>query len=302
VRIQLYQLPSVCSQANIFRSTFIDDDIVGVFVRMDFQVMIFKDRRRAKYRTKAFPKIPALFTSINEARLYWDLVIRRVFLWYPAAHPTGSVMLKYADVNCNSITKGTTPAQKAIEELNDFQGVTKDWYQAFLPIFEQTRSCPGTKDHLAASTLMLRYLPSRFKGSSETRGYHRMVELAREILETAGRSVVPGKVVFTFETTMVIGLLVVATRCPELDVCRQAIALLSKHPRREGLLDSMMVVKIVTWMLDQEEEEVVDGLIPKSSRLRIVRNDFDLKERKAVLHCSKGEGNDKPLPPVTLWW
>jgi hypothetical protein len=301
VRIQLYQLPSICSQANIFRSTFLDDDIVGVFVRMDFQVMTFRDRRRAKYRTKAFPKIPVLFTSINEARLYWDLVIRRVFHWHTAAHPTGSTTLDYADVNCHLIPKGTTPAQEAIEELRDFQEVTKDWYQAFLPIFERTRSCPGTKDHLAASSLMLGYFSSRFEISSEPRYYHRVVELAREILETDGRSAVPGKAVFTFETMVVIGLLVVATTCPEVDVCRQAIALLSKHPRREGLLDSMMVVKIVTWMLDQEEG-VVDGLIPESSRLRIVRKDFDLKERKVVLHCSKGKGNDRPLPPVTLWW
>jgi hypothetical protein len=67
----------------------------------------------------------------------------------------------------------------------------------------------------------------------------------------------------------------------------------------------MMVVKIATWMLSKEEEGAVDGHIPETSRLLIVRNDFDLTERKAVLLCSKlVEGNDEVimLPEVTLWW
>ncbi|KAE9371569.1 hypothetical protein N431DRAFT_341648 [Stipitochalara longipes BDJ] len=282
------------------RSTFLDDDIVGVFARMDFQVMTFRDRSRAKYKTKAFPKIPVLFTSIQEARLYWDLIIRRVFIWHAVAHPHGSVTLDFADVNYQLISEGTNPVQKAIDEISDFEEVTKNWYQAFLPIFERTRSCPGTRDHLGASSLMLRYLPARLKLASDLRDYRRLVDLAREILETDGRHAVPGKAIFTFETVVIIGLLVVATSAPEIEVRRQAIALLVKYPRREGLLDSMMVVKVATWMMKQEESEVVEGMIPESSRLRIVKNDFNLKERKAVLHFSKGE--DNPLPPVTLWW
>jgi hypothetical protein len=270
---------------------------------MDFQIMTFRDRSKAKYSTQAFPKIPVLFTSTNEARLYWDLIIRRVFLWHAATHPNGSVTLDFADMNYNLLGIRPGPSQKAIEELSDFKVVTKDWYQAFLPIFERARSCPGTKGYLAASVLMLRYLPSRFKISSNLRDYHRVVELAREILETDSRSAVPGKAVFTFETTVVFGLLVVATTCPEIELRRHTIALLLKHPRREGLLDSMMVVKIATWMLNQEEEEeVVDGFILESSKLRIVKNDFDLKERKAVIHCAKGTCDEKLLPPVTLWW
>jgi len=286
-------------QAKTYRSTFLDDDIVGAFARMDFQVMTFRDRSRAKYRTKAFPMIPVLFTSINEARLYWDLIIRRVFIWHAVAHPQGSLTLDFADVNYELATEGTSPVQRALEELRDFKKVTQDWYQAFLPIFERTRGCPGTKDHLGATSLMIRYLPARFKLASDLRDYYRLIELAREILE-ADRRGIPGKAIFTFETTVVVGLLIVATSALEIEVRRQAIALLVKYPRREGLVDSMMVVRVATWMMQQEESEVVDGMIPEASKLQIVKNDFDLKERKAVLHCSKGKGN--LLPPVTLWW
>ena len=267
---------------------------------MDFQVMTFRDRSRKKYKTKAFPKIPVLFTSINEARLYWDLIIRRVFIWHALARPQGSVTLDFADINYHLIAEENTPVQKTIEELNDFKEVTKNWYQAFLPIFERTRSCPDTKDHLGASSLMLRYLPSRFKMTNDIRDYRRLVDIAREILETDARNAVPGKAVFTFETTVVVSLSTVATLAPDIEVRRDAIALLVKYPRREGLVDSQMVVKVATWMMEQEESEVIDGMIPESSKLRIINNDFDLKERKAVLHCSKGKGN--PLPPVTLWW
>lgn len=255
--------------------------------------MTFRDRSKVKYRMKAFPKIPVLFTSTNEARLYWDLIIRRVFLFHAASHPQGPVTLDFADINFRNYhdiaNKQNECTDKATEELRDFKKVTKNWYQAFLPIFERTRDCPGTKDHLAASSLMLRFLPSRFKVASDPQDYIRVVELAREILETDGRSSVPGKAVFTFETTVVVGILMVATTCPQISVRRQAIELLLKYPRREGLLDSRMVVKIATWMLNQEEGEAVEGLIPEASKLEIVSNNFDLKKRKAVLHCSKGK-------------
>jgi len=262
--------------------------------------MTFRDRSQAKYKTKAFPKIPVLFTSIKEARLYWDLIARRLFIWHAASRSHGAVTLDFADKNYHLVTAGTTPVQKTIEEIGDFKEVTKEWYQAFLPIFERTRSCPGTKEHLGASSLMMRYLPSQFKIKNDIRDYRRLVELAREILETDARNAVPGKAVFTFETTVVVGLMVVATLAPEIEVRRQAIALLVKYPRREGLVDSMMAVKVATWIVEQEEREVVDGMIPESSKLRIMNNDFDLKDRKAVLHCLKGKGN--PLPPVTLRW
>jgi hypothetical protein len=270
---------------------------------MDFQVMTFRDRSRAKYRFRSFPRIPVLFTSINEARLYWDLIIRRVFLWHSETYSQGPVTLDFTEINYHdSPEKVSKFRKKAAEEAKNFTQVTKDWYQAFLHIFERTRKFPGSKDHLAATSLMLRYYPSKFKVAPDPRDYIRVVELAREILETDGRSSIPGKPVFTFDTTVVVGLLMVATTCPQIVIRRQAIALLQKYPRREGLVDSMMVVKIASWMLDQEADEVVDGVVPKSSKLRIVRNDFDLKERKAILHCSKGNDWQTLLPPITLWW
>jgi hypothetical protein len=137
----------------------------------------------------------------------------------------------------------------------------------------------------------------------DTRDHVQAVDLARQILEKDGRSSVPGKAVFTFDTTVIMGLFLVATSRPEIAIRRQAIGLLLKYPRREGLLDSMMMVTIATWMLNQEEKRIVDGYIPETSKLRTVRNDFDLKERKAVLICSR-EGSDEKvlLPELTLSW
>lgn len=221
--------------------------------------------------------------------------------------PEGSVTLDFGDIlqDLEYVERRKTFTQSALDESNDYKKVTRDWYQAFLPIFERTRNCPGTKENLAASSLMLRYLPSRFATAPDTRDHIHVVELARQILEKDGRNSVPGKAVFTFDTTVIIGLFLVATSCPEVAVRRQAIGLFLKYPRREGLLVSMMVVTIATWMLNQEEERIVDGCIPETSKLRIVRNDFDLKKRKAVLICSRSvEGGDGRvlLPEVTLCW
>jgi hypothetical protein len=267
--------------------------------------MTFKDRNRTKYRTKAFPKIPVLFASTQEARLYWDLIVRRVFVWHAQAHPQGSVPLNFAYSKENNDGEISSTEKKisdmVAEEAKAYQEVTKNWYQAFLPMFERTRHCPGTKDNLAASSLMLRYIRSRVNLTLDPLDYVRLVELAREIMEADARSSPPGKVVFTFETTVMVGFLIVVMTCPLVALRWQAIGLLMKYPRREGLVDSNMVVRIGIWILEQEGNGV-DGVIPEASKLQILKHEFDLRERKAVLHCSKGKDNKILLPPVTLYW
>jgi hypothetical protein len=98
------------------------------------------------------------FTSTKEARLYWDLIVRRIFLWHSAMRAEGSVTLGLRDIlqdfQYDEGRKSFT--QSLLDKSNDYKKVAKDWHQAFVPIFERTRNCPGTKENLAASLLMLR--------------------------------------------------------------------------------------------------------------------------------------------------
>ncbi|KAF8861635.1 hypothetical protein BDZ45DRAFT_740095 [Acephala macrosclerotiorum] len=229
------------------RSKFLDEDLIGAFTRLDFQVMQFKDTVKGRPLSPQYPTIPPKFES----------------------------------------------------ELVAYEEVTTLWYEKFKPLFEESRKKPGSKMFLGASMMMVRYIPSKFAISKKApncgvyadeylEDYKTVNRLVREVLEEH-TSLPPRKAAFGRRHFS----------------AEEAIALLVKHPRREGLWDSLMAARVATWLMEREEEEMVDGYVPETARLRIVKNNFVLKERKAVIRCSKlveGCTERAVLSDVTLTW
>lgn len=65
--------------------------------------------------------------------------------------------------------------------------------------------------------------------------YVSILQLARDLLEKDGVEDFLAKAVFIFDDCLVAGLFMVATICRERKLRRQAIDLLDRRPRREGL-------------------------------------------------------------------
>lgn len=68
-----------------------------------------------------------------------------------------------------------------------------------------------------------------------------------------------------------------------------------------------MAATVATWFVNAEEEGLVGDYVPGTARLRIIKNEFVLSERKAVVCCSKmkSEFNSEDrivLPEVTPAW
>lgn len=288
------------------RTLFLDDDLLGVLTRLDFQVMQFKQYKhgvKTRPPPPKYPTIPAKFTSVTEARFYWDTISRRLRqcqVFQRQDNTSGN----FQDLD----------ADRAERELKAYEEVTCRWFKTFNPLFEESRKEPGSKTFLAASMMMVRYLPSKFAmwkapvcdiyTDQYLEDFKKIVHLVREVLEE--HSVAPASMaVYGMEVNFVLGLFLVGTRCREPKVRREAIALLVKHPRREFLGDSLMAAKVARWLMEKEEEGMVDGFVPEMARLRIVKHDFLLKERWTVIRCSKlVEGCDEriTLPEVKLTW
>ncbi|KAE8447160.1 hypothetical protein EG329_010991 [Mollisiaceae sp. DMI_Dod_QoI] len=302
------------------RSKFLDDDLLGAFTRLDFQVMQFKYTVKDRVLSPSYPTIPPSFESVTEARFYWDLIVRRAQQWHIAQHSAATEQFSTLDFGENNTSenfkRGSEFADRTERELVAYEEVTALWYEKFKPMFEKSREQPGSKMFVAASMMMVRYLPSKFAISRKApdcdlyadqyfEDYKSVVSLTRGVLEEYSMTL-PGKAGFGMDVNFVLSLFLVATRCREPSVRREAISLLVKHPRREGLWDSLMAARVATWLMEKEEEGMADGkYVPETARLRIVKNDFVLKERKAVIRCSKMvEGCEQrvELPDVTLTW
>ncbi|KAL7913738.1 hypothetical protein GGI35DRAFT_222555 [Trichoderma velutinum] len=104
---------------------------------------------------------------------------------------------------------------------------------------------------------------------------------------------------FSADLGIVPPLFVVATKCREPTVRREAIQLLRSSARREGMWDSELTANIAQWIMEVEESEnpfpemnlpggptqaiLPSRVIPEEKRIMVQSVDFDLRERFAQL-------------------
>ncbi|KJZ74242.1 hypothetical protein HIM_06473 [Hirsutella minnesotensis 3608] len=95
---------------------------------------------------------------------------------------------------------------------------------------------------------------------------------------------------FSADVGIVPPLFVVATKCREPNIRRQAIQLLRSSARREGMWDSELAANIGQWIMQVEEYDdqapwgtIPSSPIPEERRIMVKSVDFDLRERFAVM-------------------
>jgi len=184
-----------------------------------------------------------------------------------------------------------------------------------MPIFESSRRRPGTKEYLLANLVMIRAVACRIavsRGPSDSelysdaflQDYMLITELARELIDNSKTTL--RKAIFNFDMTLGASIFSLSHLCREPTVRRQAIHLLLQYPP-EGWFDTQVAAKISTWIMNKEEEGMVNGFIPDSARLRLVKHDTGPEKRKVELHCSKliwkdGNPSREMIPGVTITW
>ena len=115
------------------------------------------------------------------------------------------------------------------------------------------------------------------------------------------------KASFALDLGIVPPLFVVATKCRDRKLRREAIRLLMSSPRREGMWDSILCGKVSEWIMEVEEEglrhfEVWDSMganepIVEDRRVMVKEILFDLQRREATLRCGTRGARDGDLDP-----
>lgn len=115
------------------------------------------------------------------------------------------------------------------------------------------------------------------------------------------------KASFALDLGIVAPLFVVATKCRDRKLRREAVRLLMSSPRREGMWDSILCGKVGQWMMEVEEEgmrqfEVWDPIganevVSADRRVMVKEISFDLQRREATLRCgTRGARDGDPDP------
>ncbi|CZR55417.1 uncharacterized protein PAC_05304 [Phialocephala subalpina] len=302
-----------------------DNDLLSTFARLGASIIMFDNYRRAKrkilplqlVRLPPFPELPVRFRNVREARMYCDMLTKKALMWKDAnLHRESFSNFDFGEPDPSfQAIKREQFAKRAQAEFQDCVRGKAQWRVAFQSTFQASRMHAGSKDFLGASILMIQYVTSQLMTHLPGQNYETyydkfhdnsvlVIDLAEQLLERypVTRS---KKAIYTFDDGVIHGLFLVAYRCRDGTARRRAIQLLVKHPRREGLWDSAMAATTVSWLINQEEEGLVNGFVPEAARLRIVKLDPRLAERKVILRCSKldnGLRERVELSEVTLTW
>jgi len=322
-------------------SNIIEDDLVQAFARLDLQVLSYVaprpievHQRLSNEGTDAIKNMPSLFSDVEQARLYWELVQRRTSHYLAtvvaiqteldgkAPSPKGVDVGKCGDVvNVSSESDLYVSASVDLQHVNLKIDYTRccdeimQWFEAFTPFFLHTaisqQSDPETWS--AAGLVQLQAVTTKIMLLSSVSSeecyldrflpqYRSIVSLARRISEN---EIFQAKS-YTFDLGIVYPLFVVSKWCRHPEVRREAIELLRKTDRREGIWDGPIMASTSEWIMEIEEEGMEDGgLIPEAKRAKITKIKPDMQNRRAELEgtlCGRGEDGSKDVRMKTIGW
>jgi hypothetical protein len=278
----------------------VEDELVQAFARLDLQLMSFIDPRPPKIHQNLLAKgqstidnMPKTFTSIDEARIYLELIQRRnsrlvmVFAAHTANNRkfgTASLDLGISAAPCTFYTESHFSVSIAEPGHPNFwpeghRGMMdlRYWFAAFEPLYASVHR--NTRSWTSASTLKMQAQSAKLSFIAATFSdecsidrflpdFRAMVDLGNEI---AKDRVFAGQNVFCFDAGIMSSLRLVCRLCRQPKVRRDAIALMRRVGATEGLFNASMLANISEWVMNYEEEGMDEnGWIPESERVKNV--------------------------------
>ncbi|KAH9224391.1 hypothetical protein DL95DRAFT_439579 [Leptodontidium sp. 2 PMI_412] len=301
-------------------------ELVDIFNRMDLQIMNYIDPRPASIHTgmknegeQIVRGMPDLFASLQEARMYLELiqrrtshfmastastrpvpenetVSRRLMTRIETGTETGTVNVHPESETLLALPSSTPPALQM--EYASYVGEMSRWFKAFTPLYNLQEE--GTRNWAAAAVLQIEaqthqvMLLSSFARPFDSfiPTYRLVVDLAEKISDDP---LFAQDELYMFDIGIVNPLRLVAKWCREPVIRRKCIALLRKAKCKEGLWDALCMAAVNEWTMEIEEEGMDEnGFIPEEARCRTTYLKVDNWKRSLVIRCAKnGSGEER---------
>ncbi|EPE32343.1 Zn2/Cys6 DNA-binding protein [Glarea lozoyensis ATCC 20868] len=237
----------------------IEDVLIQAFIRLDSQCLtcgIPPSKPPIQWDIKKIHHIaiPNVFSNFYMAHRCWDFLFDRIVRF---RHQTLYSRL-YAPETSDSPTNIAT-------EVEFYRNQLMAFHNAFRPILDESIQNDGTIINPAAILVSLyqRYtailLSVILEGSEMVYDNHLsdfqyIVNTCRLLAESIVSTQLPRMPRFSLDTGIVLPLSLVANRCRDRTLRREAIDLLFANPRQEGMWDSILVARVGSWISSWEEE------------------------------------------------
>lgn len=280
-------------------SARLSNQLERLFGRLMLQVILFIDAKPPEWKfvqlcfKLAPPAIPPVFADVEEARDCLDACMGALY--------HGMLASLFQGLGDGDLDIGPMSQQR-----EDPLDAWSSSFQTFLAEKKESFSAREKKiallleiQHLTASILAAAGPSSQeivFDSFEES--FSRIVTLTSPLLLTntpkdAGPSFPD------FETGILPHLYFVASRCRHPVLRREALCLLRKGPRQEGIWHRDMLAGIAERIMDVEGRGACSaGNIPASERLTVIGATIDSVQRRVVLHCCRQESGVEEIEAV----
>ncbi|KAE9377258.1 hypothetical protein N431DRAFT_368998 [Stipitochalara longipes BDJ] len=258
----------------------VDDELVQALDRLEMEGIMFRDpvpleqhRLRKDQRTAAVQNMPDSFENVDEAEAYGKLIARRgwhflCMVWsYDGQTPHPDPNLNFYDrIKGNATPPACAERNKYLKEVDKF-------YSVATPLFKRIEIMKDKRAWLIAQCMHIYFIGLRIGLENcfqkDEVSYDIFAPRFREILSISKSILSTHENAFFIPTSQVVqGLGLVAQKCRESHVRREAITLLRTMARREVFVDSVILAGICDWIVGVEEEGMVDSYVPEESRTR----------------------------------
>jgi hypothetical protein len=271
-------------EAGISPQKYVEDDVVNLFSRFDFQAMTFSDAA-APYRYLLseldgldLHQLPTKFTSLSEAGYYLFDTIRYIFrigeFVYQPGYGNPAHTHPQAKENLDS---WATTFEEFLYGLSGHEKTRQRNAISLLKIYQITAGYVITAGFTGYETEYDKYM-SKFEEllslieSLNVGGYSSLKENASSSSSEASTPEPPPRgptrdrrqKFFSLECGMTIPLFYMAIKCRDPVLRRKAIAILGARDRREGLWDSIGASLVAERVAQVEEEAARASMAAKS--------------------------------------
>ncbi|KAI9643299.1 hypothetical protein NHQ30_007916 [Ciborinia camelliae] len=229
----------------------IDIDLLAVFIRWEQTLLLFMPFQapfaphgslQDREDTKFLDNMPFEFSSLKQARLYWDILNRRVLNWYADCNYQSPEELKDHFIGVHQLSPQPTPTIYP-QDVLAYRTADERWTRAFTPILNASRSQPPSSvSYQSATALIIKQLCMRLGLPQITIDRHEITVLSAtildfgvEILEPKNENHDHPQASQRVDDGLVTGLFLVTQKCPDAKMRTRALELLWKHPRRANL-------------------------------------------------------------------
>lgn len=312
-------------------SAIVEDDIVQAFARLDIQMLTFIDLRTAEEHAEmidegkeTIERMPARFSFLEEARVYFELISRRSMHFMQVAvraladaQKAGVDTTSVAAVEDNPVQSwvkaGMHFGQKVSSAQANYYQITQKkyaeeldrWNQAFQPLYKGIQQKKETREDVAAHLLFVNFIAVDIILATclhtDNMCFDKHLEKFRTIVDVS-KVIVDAKqsrrFSFSFDSGITPWLSAVCKWCRDRTLRREAVRLLRAVASQEGVWDSLMIAEIGECMMKLEEQGVEAEHIPEEARVRLKHVNMNVADRMLTVECVRGHEEEESIERV----